>query len=511
MSVPTAVSPGIVTPGLYLVVDLLAGAASPGTGDLRVALLASKSAAGTLTNDTEVRSGGGESTASLAFGPGTGGHLTAKQIYARYPQAQVDFISPVPGAGTATLNITFTGAPASDTVVQVDIMGRTWELPWAVGVTPATMATNLINSILQRTSDLAVTSVTGGAGISTINAKVAGRVGNDVKVKVNLSKAATGTEAVAGALVYTALSGGTTDADFTNALAAIQGKEYAYILPVISNADVTNVATKNNYSRVVDHINLRNTGRSAKLQQVIAGCTTTISACKAASSHANACQNTPVGELILLVNGRSLPGEVGGNEVGGWLAGLAIDAARNRIGELMTGLIGAADKIADNPTDAQTEDALTNGVALIGYTAQGLEVLIRPITTHSQDSAGGPDRRLLDAQNVAATYIVARDMRAALPAEFPNTKLTKDTEPGEEPPPKGVIEERDIKAFVVARLRFWVSQGVITKASLDASIADGTLYVGVNASDASQVDIVLPFKIVPPLAKFGVVVQRQPA
>jgi hypothetical protein len=51
---------------------------------------------------------------------------------------------------------------------------------------------------------------------------------------------------------------------------------------------------------------------------------------------------------------------------------------------------------------------------------------------------------------------------------------------------------------------------VITKASLDASIADGSLYVKVNSQDASQVDMVLPFKIVPPLAKMGVVVQRQP-
>ena len=149
-------------------------------------------------------------------------------------------------------------------------------------------------------------------------------------------------------------------------------------------------------------------------------------------------------------------------------------------------------------------------MALVGYNAQGLEVLVRPVTTHSQDSTGAPDRRLLDAQNVAATYIVARDIRSALPAEFPNAKLVKDTEPGEDPPPKGVIEERDIKAFVISRLRFFQAQGVITKQSLDTAINGGTLIVQVNDSDASQVDIVLPFSIVPPLAKFGVVAQRVP-
>ena len=91
-----------------------------------------------------------------------------------------------------------------------------------------------------------------------------------------------------------------------------------------------------------------------------------------------------------------------------------------------------------------------------------------------------------------------------------NAKITKDIAPGEDPPPKGVIEERDIKAFVISRLRFWQTQGVITKQSLDTAINGGTLIVEVNAQDETQVDIVLPFSIVPPLAKFGVVVQRVP-
>lgn len=510
MAIPQAVSPSVLTPGLYLVVDLLAGTASPSTGVLRVVLLASKSSAGNLTNNTEVRAGGGEASASTAFGPGTLGHLAAKRLYGRYPQAQVDFVSPAPGAGTATLNLTVSGAPTQNTSILIDIHGVEFEVAWLVGETAATIATRIISEILLRTNDLAVTAVTGGAGIATVNSKVAGNVGNDVKVKAVLSKTATGTEAIAGALVYTALSGGTTDPDYTTALASIQGKEYAYILPCLSNTDATATGALSNVGRIVNHINGRNTGRNAKLQQYVVGCTSSIAAAKAATVHANSGQNDEVGELILCVNGRGLPGELAAREVGGWLLGLSTDGAVNRIGELLDGYTGSGDKIADNPTDAQSEDALGNGVSLVGYTEQGLEYLIRAVTTHSQDSAGGPDRRLLDCQYVAGTYIVARDLRSALPAEFPNAKITPDTAPGEEPPPAGVIEERDIKAFVIARLRFWVTQGVITKASLDASIANGELIVQVNASDPTQVDIVLPFKIVPPLAKMGVVVQRQP-
>lgn len=510
MTIPLAVGPGQLTPGLYLVVDLLAGAASPGTGTLRVALMASASSAGDLTDDTEVREGGGEVTAQTAFGIGTVGALAAKQIYDVFPAAVVDFIAPTAGAGTATLNLTAAGVPTSANSVLIDIMGREFEVAWLTAETADDIRDKVIDAINQRTAELACTAVSGGVGIVTVNSKVDGNVGNDIKVSAVLSGAQTGSETFLGAVVPTPLAGGTTDPDFTIAVSNLEGREYAYILPCLSNTDAANVATSNNMSRTVDHINNFNTGLNAKLEQVIVGITTTIALATAASADANGAQNDVTGELILCINGRGLPGELGGREVGGWLLGLSTDPAVNRIGEDMSSYIGAVDLIADSPTVAQSETALGNGVALVGYTAQGLEVLVRPVTTHSQDSTGAPDRRLLDAQNVAATYIVARDMRSALPAEFPNAKIVPDTEPGTDPPPVGVIEERDIKAFVISRLRFWQTQGVITKASLDTAINGGTLIVQVNASDPTQVDIVLPFSIVQPLAKFGVVVQRVP-
>ena len=509
MTIPLAVGPGQLTPGLYLVVDLLAGAASPGTGTLRVALMGSKSSAGDLTNDTEVRAGGGEVTASQAYGPGTAPHLAAKLLYQTFPAAVVDFISPVPGAGVATLDVTAAGVPTGNNAVLCDVMGREFQVAWLIGESADDVKDKIVDAINQRTQDLACVAVDGGVGIAEINSKVAGNVGNDIKVQMRLLVPATGTESI-DTNTPTPLAGGTTDPDFTNALASLEGEEYAYVLPCLSNADAGNVGTKNNASRTIDHINNFNTGLNAKLEQLVVGITTTIALATAASADANAMQNSEVGELLLCINGRGLPSELAGREVGGWLLGLSTDPAVNRIGEIFDGYIGALDKIADKPTQSESETALGNGVALIGYTAQNLEVMVRPITTHSQDSAGGPDRRLLDAQNVAATYIVARDMRQALPQQFPGAKITKDTLPGDDPPPKGVIEERDIKAFVISRLRFWQTQGVITKASLDTAIEGGTLIVQVNDSDATQVDIVLPFSIVPPLAKLGVVVQRVP-
>ena len=510
MAIPLAVSPGQLTPGLYLVVDLLAGAASPNTGTLRVALMASKSAAGDLTADTELRTGGGEVTAAQAFGTGTPGHLTAKQIYAIFPAAVIDFVAPAAGAGVATLDLTLSGVPTSNNSINLDIMGREFQVAWLSGVTADDTKDAVIDAINQQTDDLAVTAVDGGVGVVTINFKVTGNVGNDVIVLANLNLSVTGTEAIAGATSQTNLAGGTTDPSLVASLATLSGKEYHVILPCLSNTDVANVVTQNNLGRTVAHIDGLNEGLGALLQQTVCGITSTLALAVAAAPDANGAANSEKAELILCIAGRGLPCELAGREVGGRIRAESTDPAANRIGEVMSEYIGALDVVGDKPTIPESETALGAGVSLISYTAQGAEVLVRAITTHSQDAAGGPDRRLLDVQNVSATYIVARDLRSALPAEFPQAKISKDTLPGEEPPPRGVIEERDIKAFLINRLRFWVTQGVITKQSVDDAVNGGTLIVQVNASDATQVDIVLPFSIVQPLAKFGVVVQRIP-
>jgi hypothetical protein len=56
--------------------------------------------------------------------------------------------------------------------------------------------------------------------------------------------------------------------------------------------------------------------------------------------------------------------------------------------------------------------------------------------------------------------------------------------------------------------RYWVTQGVVKGDALEAAIANGEFIVQVDGTDASQVDIVVPVKIVPPLAKFSIVVNH---
>lgn len=506
MSAPLAVSTSTVTPGLYISINLLSGAAAPGGGELRVLLLAPKLSAGDLTVDTEIREGAGPDSAATAFGTGGIGHLAAKIIYLKAPAAQIDFGAPTAGAGTATLALTASGVPTSNNSVEFDIAGREISVEWNASETADTFKARAITAIVGETQVLPVTAVSGGVGIITVNGKGLGNPYNDVLVKASLGATATGTEAIAGAATHTNLAGGTTDADFTTILAAAAGREYAYILCCMSNADTVLAGASSNLARVLTHIGSYNSGLNAKLQQAVVA---TTSSSIASTTTAALARNSQVLEFVFGFNCRSLPCEIAARELGGRLYAVGLDPAANRIGEVYDHVYGSATPIADTATTAELESALTSGISILSYNSSGSLYVVRPITNYSTDAAGGADRRLLDVQNVDGTYAVVRDLRSALPIEFAQAKIQPDAEPGDEPPPRGVSEERDIKAFIISRMRSWARQGVILNSFLDEVILDGSLIVEVNETDPSQVDIVVPMKIVPPLAKMGVVAQRR--
>jgi phage tail sheath gpL-like len=508
MTTPKAVSPGTLTPGIYIKVNLLAGVSGPNVGELRTLLLAPKSTSGTLTVDTEIRTGGGEETAGTAFGIGTPGHLAAKQFYAGFPMGIVDFGAPTAGAGTATLAITLSGVPTSNRAIGVQVAGREFEVAWLVGETPSDVRDKIVTGINQRTSDLPAVASAGAAGVFNVTGKVLGNISNDILVRCYFkpTTGTIGTEAAAPN-VLTNLAGGTTDPTLTAILSAAQGKEYHIILPCLSNVDAEVTGATSNAERVLTHIELFNEGLNAKLQTLVYGSTRTQAAAIAAAQ----ARNVGYAQHVFILNGQSLPCEFAGAEAGDRLYETSLDPAVNRIGNRIgTSLYGSQDIVGDAPTQPEAESALGSGVTILGYDTANNVIVIRPITAYSQNSAGGPDRRLLDVQNVDATYIIARDLRATLPQEFANAKIIKDQAPGAQEIPEGVTEERDVKTFVISRLRSWVRQGVALGSALDAAIENGELIVEVDEADATQLNIVVPISIVPPLAKFGVVVNRNP-
>jgi phage tail sheath gpL-like len=473
--------------------------------------MATKSSAGDLTDDTEVRTLTGTDSAVTAFGTGTLGHLASKIIYAKHAPAVVDAISPIAGSGSATLQLTATGAPSgSASTFDIGVIGRTGEVVWEVGETPTQFMAKCLNWVNERSDDLPCNAAAGAAGVGDFTSTVAGNIGNDIQMKVAI-RTQTGTEAVAGATDWTNFSGGSSDPDFTNALAALAGREYHFILGCLSNADAGNIASSSNADKIYGHINSYNTGKDAKLQQGVVGFSGALATAIAATPHANGFNNAEWMQMPYCLNGLSMPAEFGARLLVERLSAIVLDPAANIIGNTMDLVYGSKDKINDKPTASESEQALGAGVSLFSYNAQDQEVLVRSITAHSQTGAGAPDRRLLDTQNVDAAYIIARDLRDNLPLEFANAKLAEDNEAPTTPLPPGVVQPRDIKAYIVSRLRFWVAQGVADGDALDDSLDNNELIVEINASDPTQVDIVVPTKILQPLAKMGVQVDRQPS
>lgn len=502
MGIPLAVAPSNPVPGLHLVVNLLYGAASPGSGSIRALLVGPmNTTGGDMTQDTEIRTVGSADDVKTGAGQGSLPHLAYKALFANDATARVDLLCPTKSAGTAAAGgITVTGTITTSGTVRCIIQGRVIDVPWVVGEDVDAWVTKAVTYINRYADDLFVTASDAvAAGKVDLTAKGAGPAGNDVTIRALITEGCAG-----GSVAVTAMSAGATEPDFTTALANAVGTEYDYIVMCCSNADV-NAASSNNPAALETHITGNNTGLSAKLQQGVLASTNTIATAKVGAIGRNAEEL----EHLCGVGLESLPCELAGAECGDRMRRRKLNPNSNRIGTELRGLYPSADILGDNPTETEAIDAMTNGVSLMHYTATGTLQLMRPITTHSQDSGGNPDTRVFDVNEVDALYDYAKDLRAALPAEFEQAKIAKDRVTGDNPLPEGVVEESDVKQFIISRtLGFWVPKGVIDGDLFEAAVADGSFVVEVNATDPTQVDIFIPavpFKI---LSKFGLYVAK---
>jgi len=500
MGVDLAVSPTVKTPGIFLTVNLLAGASSPGLAAILGLLIAPRSTVGTLVANAEVRLIASPDDARAAWGPKTPGFLAARAFFARNTAGILYGIAPLASGGAAAAGqVTFASTPTISRTVHWDIAGKTCDVAWAAGEDSGVITARCVAALNAR-DDIPATASSSGAGVLVLTFPVPGPWGNDVLYAAVLVDGAGGTATAAGP----GFTGGTTEPDFTTALEIVSGTKYDYITPCLSNADAQAAGAATNVARLRSHINGANTGRNAMLQQAIVGMTGTLSAAKAGAI----ARNDPVFEFPFCMNGRGLPSELGGEELGARMASVALDPAANRI-ETVLQFAGAANLVLDTPTLSECEDALSNGVSIVSYNRQGEALLVRPITSHSQDQNGNPDGRCFDVSGVDGSYAIANDLEIFLPVEYRGAKIVVDLKEGDELPPAGVVQPRDIKCSLTRRLDWWVKpKGVARRDKLDEAIAKGTLSVEINSSDETQVDIAVPLAIVKPLAKIGVVINK---
>lgn len=503
MSVPVAISPSQRSPGIGTKVNLLAGASSPGTGALRVLMLAVKSSAGSITPDTQLVEGvGSVDDFKTYLGGGTPGHVSAKALFAEYGLIQCDLVAMAVGGGVAaTLDLTFAGTVTVARTVTMKIMGRRITTTWAAGVTPTAFVAALVILINALSDDISVTA-SGVAGVLTLTAKFAGTWGNDIVVYVSLTDGSGGT--VNGGSTVTTKVGttiaGTTAADPTNALALVTTREYAYILLVDGNTSVNTSGSSTSYGKLDTHIATYQAGMNALLQQSVLGYTGTQTAATTSGGY----RNTVTDELAFFQSAQSLPCEVAAAELGQRLREVSLYPVKNRCKmPYRATLYGPLDDVGEKLTPAEIESCLFSGVTPIDWGGDGVPFPVRPVTTYFQDSNGNADDRCLDVSRVDGTYFCARDQRAFYPQEFPGLNIINDLAAGQELP-RECVEIKTIRAAGIARARFYaLPLGIVQADALEAAIANNEFIIQRDPSNANMVDIFTPYKIVRHLLLFS--------
>lgn len=497
-----AIDPTSRRPGVGIAINLRSGPSSSASGVQRILLVSTKNATGgTATVETLYQSVANADAVGALAGVGGLAHLAAQRLFEEYPTATVDFAAMAAASGnTATGSIVFddTTPVSVDQTVTVTIAGYSFTIPWAAAETDIAAATRLVAKITALSKFLPVTaSNSGGASATvTITFKQKGKAGLDCKFSAVLSEGTGGSVTPTSA---TAMTGGTTEPDIANVLTLIANREYRFILPCLSNADVATASTTCNMGRLKTYIRATDTGIGALLQ-------TAHSACTDSTTNAKVMSNQHDFEYFshhLIRGALSLPCEWAAAIVGAYARETKSDPNHPMVKlGLVASLTGTPSIQSDGLTAAEQEDLLNSGVSYIDYDAQGLPRFARPISTYFEDADGNPDDRVLDVSKVFGMIAVGADLRTFCERTFQGKKLMPNLPSGNTPIPPNIVEVKDAQGLIVGRIRSqWVAAGVVRGDKLDEVIADGSLVVQVDPQDETQLDLFLPLRIVAPLVK----------
>ena len=500
-----AVDPTSRRPGVGLAINLRSGTSTQLTGAQRILILSTKNASGgSATVETIYESVASADAVGALAGYGGLAHLAAKRLFEEYPTATVDCLFMAAASGnTAVGSIVFddtTPVSVAQTVT-IKIAGYVFTMTWDAGETDIAFATRVVAKITALSKFLPVTAANGGGASATVTLtfKQKGKAGLDCKYSAVLSDGTGGSVTPNDA---TAMTGGTTEPDPADCILQMVGREWRFILPCISNADVATASTTSTMGKLRTYIRANDTGIGALLQ-------TSHTACTDSTSNAKAMSNQHGFEYFshhLARGALSLPCEWAGAVVGAYARETKSDPNHPFVRqELRATLVGSPDIAGDKLTAAEEEDLLNSGVSYFGQNAQGEPRFERPITCYFEDTDGNADDRVLDVSKVFGMIAVGADLRTFCQRTFKGKKLMKNLPSGNTPIPPNIVEEKDAKGLIVGRIRSqWVTNGVIRGDKLDEVLADSSLVVQVDGTDETQLDVFLPLRVVPPLVKTSI-------
>ena len=420
----TGVSSNWLTPGGYVELNFARGPASAAAEDREIVIVAPKTSAGSWTTNTLYGPITGEQDVITGAGPGSPAHRCARKILQANKRARFYVVPYAATSGgtpaSGTFAVTWATDPTSSGRTTVWINGESVSYDFDANDTVTTIAAAIVAGINAKTW-LPVTAAN-ASGVMTLTAKIAGVSLGDgtvkaIPVRTEITSGATTVSAgghvgdtVAGA------EGSTTEAaNLATALATLNAVRKYYIL--ITAQDQAGTAIGNAKSHVVDK-----SAPNPGLRSVVIGAH---QATQSLAETRAVALNEPRVWLLHQTGSDHDPAELVGYYGGIVSRAQSTDFTANLTGARLDG-INAASSVSGWPDRDDMNDAITDGVTLIGSDDRGAFV-VKAITTKSKDPTGAvADRRAAGIHKVSGADAFCDQILTTYVQRFGAYKLTAD-------------------------------------------------------------------------------------
>jgi phage tail sheath gpL-like len=427
-----------MVPGAYAEVDPVVASQGPGVFPLQALIIGQKTSAGTVTALTLTPTTSVEQ-AREEHGPGSIGHLLAKDWFSQGGGVALDMICQDDASGTpAASTHVVTGTITAPGAVLIYVAGERISITVS---TDASTAAGQIRTALQALPDLPVTVTGAGANI-ILTANNDGTAGNYIDIRYNHLPG----EAFPGALAITnpVMTSGATDPVVSAVFAAIAGKRYDVIVSAFTDTTSLNLiqtelearavalvghpgmhfsATANIHGSLVSQGDARNNKFEVLIGMEVQPVWPQMRAAGVAAQAAILLQEDPVRPLT----GRKL-------------------------------LAGQGPAESDKFTTAERDLLLHDGISTLRYQAGNRATIERLITTYQETSGGSPDTAFLDVQTAFGLAFLRRSYVAHFDIQFASHKLAANGTPIG--PGSVTVTPEIAKADAVAWYSAQVTEGV---------------------------------------------------
>jgi phage tail sheath gpL-like len=366
-------------------------------------------------------------------------------------------------------SLTIGGAVTAAGTLYVYVGGMRVKVAITVGETTSAIATALAAAINAKT-DLPVTAAVDGTNASKVNltCRWKGETGNAIDLRVNYYQ----TEKLPTGMTVTiaAMTGGTSNPDIADAIAAIGDEQYHTI--IVPWTDAANLAAlytemQRRWGPLVKKEGFAFTAAAGTLADL--------------STLGNSVNN----ELLCIIGTQAsptTPWEIAA--VVGAVDAYESDPARPRQTLEMTGVL------APWPEDRYTLDErnihLYDGISTYTVSEGGVCCIERLITTYRTNASGVDDISYLNVETMRTIAYLRYSTRVRIALRYPRHKLASDET--EIAPGQAIVTPKTIRAELIALFIQWMEAGLVE--GLAQFKKD--LLVQRNEDDPDRVDAVIP-------------------